>query len=175
MLRKNLDLIFDAFLLILVLGIVLWNNQARARLNPGERAHPPSSGSYYRTPGVNGMWFGPELNSLTLCEGVHNPYNNRGQFDIVETIESARVSASRIPGAAHWYRGQWWYFGTDETPWGTNYSYITLYDDLGPSEISAGSGTTGYPWSGVERQLARRGYHPCPSLCNGLAAVCTRL
>ncbi len=149
--RKNLDLIFDGFLLVLVLGIAFWNSHARARLNPGERAHPPSSGSYYRTPGVNGMWFGPELNSLTLCEGVHNPYNNRGRFDIVETIESAAVSASRIRGALHWYRGQWWYFSTDDTPWGTNYSYITLYDDLGPSEISAGGGTTGYPWSGVER------------------------
>ena len=131
MLRKNLDLIFDAFLLVLVLIIAFWNSHAGARLNPGERADPPSSGAYYRTPGVNGMWFGPELNSLTLCSGVHNPYNNRGQFDIVETIENATVSASRIRGALHWYRGQQWRFSTGNTPWGTNFSYITLYDDLG--------------------------------------------
>ena len=151
MFRKNLDLIFNAFLLIVVLAIGFWNTYARARLNPGERAQPASSGSYYRTPGVNGKWFGPELNSLTLCEGVHNPYNNRGQFDIVETIESAAVSRSSIRGALHWYRGQQWRFAADDTPWGTNYSYITLHDDLGWSEISVGGGTTGYPWSGVER------------------------
>ena len=44
-----------------------------------------------------------------------------------------------------------WYFSTDDTPWGTNFSYITLRDDLGWDEISVGGGTTGYPWSGVER------------------------
>ena len=96
MLRKNLDLILDAFLLVLVLGIAFWNSHARARLNPGESANPPSSGSYYRTPGVNGTWFGPELNSLTLCAGVHNPYNNRGQFDIVETIEMRQSPPQRF-------------------------------------------------------------------------------
>jgi len=151
MLRKNLDLIFDGFLLITVLGIGFWSTFVNARLNPGERAQPASSGAYYRTPGTNGMWFGPEINSLTLCSGVHNPYNNRGRFDIVETIENATVSASNIRGALHWYRGQKWGFGTTGTPWGTNYSYITLRDDLGWSEISAGGGTTGYPWSGIER------------------------
>ena len=150
-LPKNWDLIFDAFLLVVVLSIGFWNTYAKARLNPGERAQPANSGFYYRTPGVNGTWFGPEVNSLTLCAGVHNPYNNRGRFDIVETIENATVSASRIRGALHWYRGQQWRFSTNDTPWGTNFSYITLRDDLGWSEISAGGGTTGYPWSGVER------------------------
>jgi len=90
MLRKNLDLIFDALLVMVVVGIGFWSSHARARLNTGERAHPANSGFYYRTPGVNGKWFGPEINSLTLCPGVHNPYNNRGQFDIVETIEMRR-------------------------------------------------------------------------------------
>ena len=69
MFRKNLDIIFDAFLLLTVLSIAFWNTYARARLNPGERAQPANSGFYYRTPGVNGKWFGPELNSLTLCKG----------------------------------------------------------------------------------------------------------
>ena len=69
MLKKNLDIIFDAILLVIVLGIAFWSTYAGARLNPGERANPASSGSYYRTPGVNAQWFGPELNSLTLCEG----------------------------------------------------------------------------------------------------------
>ena len=135
----------------MVLVIVFWTTYARARLNPGESAKPANSGFYYRTPGVNGKWFGPEINSLTLCPGVHNPFNNRGQFDIIETIENAAVSRSSIRGALHWYRGQRWYFSTDDTPWGTNFSYITLRDDLGWDEISVGSGTTGYPWSGVER------------------------
>lgn len=151
MLRKNLDLIFNAFLLLAVLGIAFWSTFAKAKLNSSERAEPAASGAYYRTPGKNGKWFGPEVNSLTLCEGVHNPYNNRGFFDIIETIENAVVSKSSIQGALHWYRRQKWGFATDETPWGTNVSYITLHDDLGWSEINPGSGTTGYPWSGIER------------------------
>ena len=151
MLRKNLDLVFNALLLLIVLGVAFSGRFVGARLNSSERAQPAASGAYYRTPGKNGRWFGPEVNSLTLCEGVHNPYNNRGFFDIVETIENAVVSASRIPGALRWYRGQKWVFGTADTPWGTNTSYITLHDDLGWSEISTGGGTTGYPWSGIER------------------------
>ncbi|MCY4404502.1 MAG: hypothetical protein OXD54_18205 [Candidatus Poribacteria bacterium] len=152
MLRKNIDLIIDAFLLIAVLGIAFWSTYAKAKLNPSERAEPGDSGAYYRTPGKNGRWFGPEINSLTLCKGVHNPYNNRGFFDIIETIENAVVSKSRINGALHWYRRQEWKFANDDTPWGTNYFYITLSDDLGWSEIHTGrGGTTGYPWSGIER------------------------
>lgn len=151
MLQKNLDLIFDVFLLFVVLGVAFWSTFAKAKLNPGERAEPAASGVYYRTPGKSGMWFGPEINSLTLCEGVHNQYNNRGSFNIIETIENAVVSKSSIDGALHWYRRQKWGFADDKTPWGTNVSYITLNDDLGWSEISSGGGTTGYPWSGVER------------------------
>ena len=145
------DILFAALLPTVILGIALWNTYARARLNPGETAEPRDAGAYYRTPGRNRQWFGPEVNSLTLCPGVHNPYNNRGFFDIPEIIERAEVSPSRIRGALHWHRAQRWYFATDRTPWGTNYAYITLRDDLGWSEINAGSGTTGYPWSGVER------------------------
>lgn len=151
MLRKNIDIIFDMFLLFIVLGVVFWSTFAKAKLNPGERAEPAASGAYYRTPGKNRKWFGPEINSLTLCEGVHNIYNNRGFFNIIETIENAVVSKSSIDGALHWYRRQKWGFADDETPWGTNVSYITLHDDLGWSEISSGGGTTGYPWSGIER------------------------
>ncbi len=152
--KKNheyLNVLVAVLLPIVVLAIGFWGTLARARLNPGESAKPFGSGSYYRTPGKGGQWFGPEVNSLTLCPGVHNPYNNRGLFDIAETIEQAEVSASRIRGALHWYRAQKWYFRTSHTPWGTNYAYITLRDDLGWSEINAGSGTTGYPWSGTER------------------------
>ena len=151
MFQKNLDLIFNVFLLIVIISVALWGKFAGARLNPQERADPPASGAYYRTPGKNGKWFGPEINSLTLCKGTHNLYNNRGFFDIVETIENAVVSKSKIRGALHWYRRQKWTFADDNTPWGTNVSIITLHDDLGWSEISTGGGTTGYPWSGIER------------------------
>lgn len=151
MFRKNLDVIFNGLLLLIVLGAAFWGRFAGAKLNPGERADPRASGEYYRTPGKNRKWFGPEVNSLTLCEGVHNLYNNRGLFDIIETIEIAVVSKSNIPRALHWHRRQKWGFASDETPWGTNVSYITLHDDLGWSEISPGGGTTGYPWSGIER------------------------
>ncbi len=145
------DILFAALLSAVILAIAFWNTYARARLNPGETAEPRAAGAYYRTPGRNGQWFGPEVNSLTLCSGAHTPYNNRGFFDITETIERAEVSPSRIPRALHWYRAQKWYFATDRTPWGTNYAYLTLRDDLGWSEINAGSGTTGFPWSGAER------------------------
>ena len=151
MLRKNLDLLLNILLLLIVIGVISWTKFAGAKLNPGERANPAASGKYYRTPGQDRKWFGPEVNSLTLCEGVHNLYNNRGFFDIVETIENAVVSKSSIRGALHWYRRQKWVFSSDKTPWGTNESIITLNDDLGWSEINPGSGTTGYPWSGIER------------------------
>ena len=148
--RKNLDLIFNGLLLLAILCVAFWGKFAGAKLNPQERAEPAASGAYYRTPGKNRKWFGPEINSLTLCK-VHNPYNNRGFFDITETIENAVVSKSSIKGALHWYRRQEWSFADEKTPWGTNYSYLTLHDDLGWSEISRGTGTTGYPWSGIER------------------------
>ena len=151
MLRKNIDIFLNLLLLCVVLCVGFWSTYAKAKLNPQERAVPAASGTYYRTPGKNNRWFGPEISSLTLCKGVHNIYNNRGYFDIIETIENAVVSKSRINGALHWYRRQVWRFADDETPWGTNQSIITLNDDLGWSEINRGTGTTGYPWSGIER------------------------
>jgi len=151
MLRKNLDLIFNGLLLLIVLGIAFWSTFAKAKLNSNERAEPSASGAYYRTPGKNGKWFGSEINSLTLCKGVHNQFNNRGFFDITETIENAVVSKSKINGALHWTRRQKWVFADENTPWGTDVSIIMLRDDMGWTEISRGTGTTGYPWSGIER------------------------
>ena len=144
--RRPLELFLTAILPVMVLSFGFFTFSIKTGLNSGETASPSASGDYYRSPGTDGMYFGPEIYSDTLCGGRFNE-----GFQIVWTNESASVSAS-IPNAVNWNRHQSWYFSDnhDLPPWGTTYSYIDLDDDLGWSEISAGGGTTGFPWAGYE-------------------------
>ncbi len=147
--RKRLELILTALLPVAVLSIGFVTFSSKAGLNSNETASPKASGDYYRAPGKDGMYFGPEVYSSTLNGG---PFNNG--FEIVYTNECGSVSASSTPNAVSWHRNQVWSFSTDPEhdtpPWGTTSSYIALRDDLGWDEISLGGGTTGYPWAGYE-------------------------
>lgn len=144
---KPLELIMTALLPVAVLSIGFFTFSIRAALNSGESAYPEESGDYYRYPGKDGMYFGPEIYSDTLNGGRFN-----NGFQIVYTNENGYVSASSTPNAVSWYRNQVWSFSDDHDlpPWGTTSSYISLRDDLGWSEISSGGGTTGFPWAGYE-------------------------
>lgn len=145
--RKPLELILTALFPVAVLSIGFFTFSSKAGLNSGESAVPAASGDYYRAPGKDGMYFGPEIYSDTLNGGRFN-----NGFEIVAANESAGVSASSIPNAVSWYRNQVWAFSEEHEapPWGTTSSYITLSDELGWGEISKGYGTTGFPWAGYE-------------------------
>ncbi len=73
--KQQLDLIIAALLPVSVLGIGFLVFSTMAALNPGESANPAASGDYYRTPGKDGKWFGPEVLSDTLCAGQNSQYN----------------------------------------------------------------------------------------------------
>ena len=143
--RKQLDLIFTALLPVIALAIGFFAINSNAGLNNRERANPTGAGPYYRAPGVNGQYFGAEINSDDLC-GVVNG------FDIYVTSESASVSAGNRPRVVNWYRFQRFDFTSDDTPWGTNSAEITYSGGLSWTyDVSSGGDhTTGYPWSGSE-------------------------
>ncbi len=162
--RRPLELFLTALLPVAVLLIGFFTFSLKAALNSGESANPAASGDYYRSPGKDGMYFGPEIYSDTLNGGRFN-----NGFEIVFTNEMGSVYASSIPNAINWRRHQSWYFSTehDAPPWGTTYSYIDLNDDLGWSEISSGGGTTGYPWAGYEMHYS----DPDSTTVTGIANV----
>jgi len=145
--KQQLELIIAALLPVCVLGIGFLVFSARAGLVAGESATPVGSGAYYRNPGSNNKWFGPEVHSETLCAGVNSQYNQG--FDIIRTEENASVVASNTPHAVDWYRTQYWTFGS-APPWSNNSSTITLNQTIGWSDPGVGNGTNGHPWNGVE-------------------------
>ena len=147
--RKPLELFLTAILPVAVLSIGFFTFSLKAKIYPGiEDAYPDESGAYYRTPGKDGMYFGPEIRSDTLTGGEYNE-----GFEITHTNENAHISVSSKPSTVIWSRYQVWRFSTnhDAPPWGTIYSHIYLNRDIKWNDISNGFGTdVGYPWQGYE-------------------------
>lgn len=166
--KQRLELFIAALLPVCVLGIGFIGFSVMAGLNPGETANPAASGSYYRSPGVSGTYFGSEIRSDTLCPGAGQndpniPDFNNG-FDITNTVETATVSANSTANGLDWIRLQDWTFG-NTPPWGTNYSNITLNTTVHPwgclgegphpwpncDETPGWDGDDqGFPWNGTE-------------------------
>lgn len=135
--RKQLELILTALLPVVVLVVGFFAITSRADLTTV--VIPEGATAYYGKPGVDGKYFGKEIESTDLC-GITN------EFEIYTTSETADVFDSSIPDEIWWYRVQRWDFSSDDTPWGTNnattntYGLLNIYGDV--------VGT--FPWSGHE-------------------------
>jgi hypothetical protein len=125
--RRPLELFLTAILPVAVLLIGFFTFSLHAGLRPGlETAYPSASGDYYRSPGKDGKYFGPQIYSDTLNGGRFN-----NGFEIVYTNESGTISVSSSPSTVNWSLYQCWEFSSehDLPPWGTTYSFIRHYND----------------------------------------------
>ena len=160
MLKSNIFLLILAAFLpmaVLVVGSLVFPvgagihgvNRQEGRIILSETASPTGSGAYYRRPGRDGKWFGPEVESQVLCPGVRLT-DNTG-FDITYTREDASIyPSSSFSSHIDWSRRQTWRFRPGTSTWNTNDSEITLRRHLHWSNSGIGIGTTGFPWEGWE-------------------------
>ena len=159
MFRKQLILILAVLLSVFVVVVGLSVFSARAALRSSESVEPKELkaviGPYYREdddppPDSDGLWFGPEIYSDTLCPG--NTAFNSG-FDITYTQESATLSG-RPDGNIRWAREQEWKFGNDPAPptsWGTTREVEIGHEEaFAPTEERFNNPSLIFPWTGYE-------------------------
>ncbi len=146
--RKQLEIILTALFPIMVLAIGYFVVSSKVQVQANQTTfYPAEAGPYYDDPGVDGTYFGVEINSDDLCD-VQNGFN------IASTTEAAsirRIRAANGNLGIRWSRTQDWRFG-DVTPWGGDSAYIIYTDDMGWGEVydPEKTGITGFPWEGSE-------------------------